>query len=186
MPNYKTPSNPTVETDDELSRRDFILIGAAGFAAIGAAAALWPLLDQMNPDQSALSQATTEVDLAPIEVGQAITVMWRGKPVLVAHRTPAEIEAARTAPKNELLDPQKDEDRVMKPEFLIVVGSCTHLGCIPQGTGATEVRGEWGGWFCPCHGSQYDTSGRVRRGPAPKNLAVPPYTFITDTTVRVG
>jgi ubiquinol-cytochrome c reductase iron-sulfur subunit len=140
----------------------------------------------MNPAADTLALSSTEVDLASVAVGQAITVTWRGKPVFIRHRTPAEIEAARAVPLADLPDPQTDQQRVIKPEWLIVVGVCTHLGCIPLGQKPGDPRGEFGGWFCPCHGSQYDTSGRIRKGPAPLNLAVPKYTFLTDTSVRIG
>jgi ubiquinol-cytochrome c reductase iron-sulfur subunit len=140
----------------------------------------------MNPAADTLALSTTEVDLSSVAVGQAITVMWRGKPVFVRHRTAAEIDAARKVDLAELRDPQADDKRVKKPEWLILVGICTHLGCIPMGQKPGDPKGEFGGWFCPCHGSVYDTSGRIRKGPAPLNLAVPTYTFLTDTSVRIG
>ena len=127
-----------------------------------------------------------EIDLAPIEVGERVTVSWRGKPVFIDHRPPERIAKARAVDLNELIDPQSDADRVVREEWLIVVGVCTHLGCIPLGQRQGDPLGDWGGWYCPCHGSQYDTSGRVRRTPAPLNLEVPPYEFITDTIVRIG
>jgi ubiquinol-cytochrome c reductase iron-sulfur subunit len=154
--------------------------------AIGAASVAVPLINSMNPSADVLSLSTTEVDLKPIAVGQAITVVWRGKPVFVRRRTPDEIKAAQGVALGELPDPQPDSARVKKPEWLILVGVCTHLGCIPQGQKPTEMRGDFGGWFCPCHGSAYDTSGRIRRGPAPRNLVVPPYEFLTDDSVRIG
>ena len=140
----------------------------------------------MNPAADTLALASTEVDISPVQVGQAITVTWRGKPVFVRHRTAAEIEAAQKVDVKELRDPQTDAQRVQKPEWLIMVGVCTHLGCIPLGQKPADPKGEFGGWFCPCHGSQYDTSGRIRKGPAPLNLLVPQYTFLTDTSVRIG
>jgi ubiquinol-cytochrome c reductase iron-sulfur subunit len=185
-PNIST--DPSHLSDDDPSRRDVILVGAGAFAVIGAAAVLWPLLDQMNPDASALSMASTDVDVAPIDEGQAITVMWRGKPIFVRHRTPAEIKEAEAAKSADLKDPQADSARV-KPghaEWLVLVGICTHLGCIPVGNKSTEMRGDYGGWFCPCHGSQYDTSGRIRQGPAPTNLEVPPYAFESATKIKIG
>jgi ubiquinol-cytochrome c reductase iron-sulfur subunit len=140
----------------------------------------------MNPAADTLALSTTEVDLSSVAEGQSITVTWRGKPVFVRHRTAEEIAAAQKVDLAELRDPQPDDKRVQKPQWLILVGICTHLGCIPMGQKSTDPRGEYGGWFCPCHGSVYDTSGRIRKGPAPLNLAVPQYTFLTDTSVRIG
>jgi ubiquinol-cytochrome c reductase iron-sulfur subunit len=160
--------------------------GAVG--AFGVAAVAWPFIDQMNPAADVLALATTEVDISKIEVGQAITIKWRGHPVFIRHRTPDEIKAAETVNLEDLKDPQPDSARVQKgkEQWLILVGVCTHLGCIPLGQKPGEPRGEFGGWFCPCHGSQYDTSGRIRKGPAPQNLPVPPYAFESDTVVLVG
>mgnify|MGYP001979376828 FL=1 len=155
-----------------------------GAVAIGSVA--WPLVDQMNPAKDTLALASTEVDLTPVEAGQAITVMWRGAPVFIKHRTTEEIMEARKVDVAELRDPQTDEERVKKEQWLVMVGICTHLGCVPLGQKPSDVKGEYGGWFCPCHGSHYDTSGRIRKGPAPKNLVVPEYEFTTDTTVRIG
>ena len=163
------------------SRRDFLFLATGAVAAIGAASVAWPLIDQMNPDASTLALASTEVDLAPIAQGQIVTVKWRGGPVFVRHRTAKEIEAAQATPLSELKDPQTDEARVQKPEWLIVSGVCTHLGCVPLGH-----EGQYEGWKCPCHGSVYDTSGRIRQGPAPQNLFVPEYTFLTPTRVKIG
>jgi ubiquinol-cytochrome c reductase iron-sulfur subunit len=168
------------------TRRDFLQIAATSLAAIGAAVAVWPLIDSMNAAKDTLALSTTEVDLAPVQLGQRLTVKWRGSPVFVDHRTPEEIKVADAVDVGSLRDPQTDAQRVKKPEWLIVVGVCTHLGCVPLGQKPTDPRGEYGGWFCPCHGSQYDTSGRIRQGPAPANLAVPPYQFTTDTTVKIG
>jgi len=168
------------------TRRDFLYLITAGVGAVGTVAALWPAVDQMNPAADVLALSSIEVDLTPIAAGQAITVVWRGKPVFVRHRTPQEIEQARAVPVRELTDPQTDQARTQKPEWLVVVGVCTHLGCVPLGTRPTDPKGDFGGWFCPCHGSHYDTSGRIRKGPAPKNLPVPAYTFLTDTRVRIG
>ena len=193
-----TPAHFPVPDEDEPSRRDVIMIAAGGFAAAGAVLALWPLLDQMNPDQSALSLASTEVDLAHVEAGQAITVMWRGQPLFVRRRTPAEIAAAKAVDVNSLPDPlarndnlpenapATDADRATKPEWLILIGVCTHLGCTPQVSTPQMPEGEYGGWLCHCHGSLYDTAGRIRKGPAPQNLQVPPYAFLSDTRVKVG
>ncbi|MCW5700264.1 MAG: ubiquinol-cytochrome c reductase iron-sulfur subunit [Rhodospirillales bacterium] len=168
------------------TRRDFLLITTGVLSAAGAALALWPFIDSMNPAKDTLALATTGVDLSAIEEGQSITVVWRGKPVFIRHRTATEIEEARAVAMDQLVDPQADEDRVEKPEWLVMVGVCTHLGCIPLGQKPSDPKGDFGGWFCPCHGSHYDTSGRIRKGPAPKNLAIPPYEFIDDTTIRIG
>jgi ubiquinol-cytochrome c reductase iron-sulfur subunit len=142
----------------------------------------------MNPDAGALALASIEVDLSPIKPGQAITVQWRGKPVFIRDRTEQEVEAARSVPLRDLPDPQADAARVKKghDNWLIVVGVCTHLGCIPKGQNLGDSKGEYGGWFCPCHGSMYDTSGRIRKGPAPENLHVPPYQFVSDTKIKIG
>jgi ubiquinol-cytochrome c reductase iron-sulfur subunit len=171
------------------TRRDFIFIAAGAVAAVGTAATIWPFISQMNPAADTRALSTTEVDLTAIEVGQQIKVMWQGKPVFVRHRTPAEIASARRDDYAALKDPQMDADRLVqedgqpgRAEWLILEANCTHLGCVP-----TFVTGSaFGGWFCPCHGSDYDTSGRIRRGPAPKNLEVPTYDFASDTLVRIG
>lgn len=168
------------------TRRDFLLHSTVAVGALGGAMMVWPLLDSMNPAADTLSLSTTEFSVTGIEPGQGITIVWRGKPVFVRHRTEEEIAAANAVEMGELPDPQDDASRAVRPEFLILVGICTHLGCIPLGMKQTEPRGEFGGWFCPCHGSHYDTSGRIRKGPAPTNLEVPPYEFVSDTTVRVG
>ncbi len=165
----------------EPTRRDFIVVAAGAFAAVGAAAAVWPFIHQMNPSADVLALSSTEVDLTQIAAGQSLTVLWRGKPVFVRHRTAAEIEQAQKDDSAALPDPQKDADRVKKPEWLVMMGVCTHLGCVPLGQ-----QGEYGGWFCPCHGSHYDTSGRIRKGPAPANLPVPEYAFLNDTRIRIG
>lgn len=171
---------------DSGTRRDFINLLVNTTAVFGAAAVAWPIISSLNPSQDVLALASTEVDISQIEVGQAITVKWRGKPVFIRHRTPEEIKSAEDTDINSLRDPQTDEQRVQKPEWLILVGVCTHLGCVPQGQKPSEPRGQYGGWFCPCHGSEYDTSGRIRRGPAPLNLEVPKYTFTSDTLVTIG
>lgn len=174
---------PSAESN---ARRDFLYMSATAMAAVGAGSVAWPFISQMNPAADTLAMSTTEVDLSPIEEGQAITVMWRGKPVFIRRRTAEEIKAAEDVSVEELRDKQADKERVQKPEWLIVVGVCTHLGCVPLGQKTGDERGEFGGWFCPCHGSAYDTSGRIRKGPAPKNLEVPTYTFLSDTLVRIG
>lgn len=179
-------SAPATPTGSEPTRRDFLYLASAGVAAIGAAAVAWPLIDQWNPAADVLALASIEVNLAGIERGQAITVSWRGRPVFIRHRTPEEIAAAEAVNPDDLPDPQTDASRVIKPEWLIVVGVCTHLGCIPLGQNVGEDRGEFNGWFCPCHGSAYDISGRIRKGPAPSNLTVPPYQFVSDTVIQIG
>lgn len=168
------------------SRREFLYLAAGAFGGVGTALALWPFIDSMNPSAEVLALSTVEVDLSPIELGQAITVLWQKKPVFVRHRTEKEIKEAEDTPLSALKDPQKDSARVIKPQWLVVIGICTHLGCIPLGNKPTDPRGEWGGWYCPCHGSEYDTSGRIRQGPAPKNLYLPPYKFISDTKIEIG
>jgi ubiquinol-cytochrome c reductase iron-sulfur subunit len=173
-------------TEEEGTRRDFLIIAASAVTAVGAAVTLVPLIDSMNPARDTLALSTTEVDIAPVQVGQRLTVSWRGKPVFIDHRTPQEIKEAQSVDVSELRDPQTDAQRVKKAEWLVVVGVCTHLGCVPLGQRPTDPRGDYGGWFCPCHGSLYDTSGRIRKGPAPLNLQLPPYEFTTDTTVKIG
>lgn len=179
-------TSSTVQHGDGGTRRDFLELVTWATVGVGAAALAWPLIDQMNPSADVLALASTEVDLSKIPEGSAIKVMWRGKPVFVRHRTAEEIAQAEAVPLSELRDPEPDSARVKKPEWLIMVGVCTHLGCIPLGTATGEPKGEYGGWFCPCHGSHYDQSGRIRKGPAPANLAIPAYTFLSDTLVRIG
>jgi ubiquinol-cytochrome c reductase iron-sulfur subunit len=174
----------THDAPEGVKRRDFLVLSAQAMAGLGAAALIWPFVDSMNPSADVLAMASTEVDLSPIAEGQEIRVMWRGKPVFIRHRTKKEIEEARSVDVSALPDPQKDEDRVAKgkDQWMIMVGVCTHLGCVPLGNNA----GDYDGWFCPCHGSHYDTSGRVRKGPAPTNLHIPEYTFLTDNKVKIG
>ena len=171
----------TTATMGGATRRDFLFIATGAAGVVAAGATVWPLINQMNPDASTLAAASTEVDIGNIAEGQIVTVKWRGKPVFVRHRTTKEIESARAVPLGELRDPATDESRAAKPEWLIVTGICTHLGCVPLGH-----QGDYDGWFCPCHGSVYDTSGRIRQGPAPANLAVPPYKFVSDTKIAIG
>jgi len=173
---------------DGTTKRDFLKLVTGATAAVGIGAIIWPLIDMMNPSADVLALSSTEVTLTPIPEGQGITVVWRAKPIFVRHRTPHEIKEAEDVPLNQLSDPQPDSERV-KPghaQWIIVVGICTHLGCVPLGNKPTDPRGQWGGWFCPCHGSQYDTSGRVRHGPAPLNLALPPYAFESDSKIKIG
>ena len=163
------------------SRRDFLFIATGAVGAVGLGSVAWPLINQMNPDASTLALASSEVDISGIAEGQIVTIKWRGKPVFVRYRTKKEINEARSVDERTLPDPQTDESRVKKAEWLVLVGVCTHLGCVPLGH-----QGEYEGWFCPCHGSVYDTSGRIRKGPAPKNLEVPSYEFLSDTKVKIG
>ncbi len=168
------------------ARRDFLMLTAGAFGAVGVGAAVCPLIDQMNPAADTLAASTTEVNLEPIELGQRVLIKWRGKPVFISRRTKKSIDEARSVKLADLVDRQSDQDRARNPEWLILVGVCTHLGCIPAGSKAGELRGEFGGWFCPCHGSHYDTSGRIRKGPAPKNLEVPDYAFLPGNKVIIG
>ena len=181
-----TNNNTKVNEGEDETRRDFLQLTAGAFGAVGVGALAWPLVDSMNPAADTLALSTTEVDLSPIAQGQAITAMWRGKPVFIRHRTKSEIDNAAGVKSAEMIDPEEDKARVQKPEWLVLVGVCTHLGCIPLGTSQGEAKGEFNGWFCPCHGSHYDSSGRIRKGPAPRNLEVPEYTFISDTVVKIG
>jgi ubiquinol-cytochrome c reductase iron-sulfur subunit len=177
-----------------------LVVAGNAFAAVGAASLLWPFIQQMNPDASTKALSSVEIDLSPVKEGQAITAMWRGKPIFIRNRTKAEIESAinvdiKDLPdglaRNDALpvdDPATDANRTIKghENWIVLIGICTHLGCIPKGQAMGDERGEYGGWFCPCHGSQYDTSGRIRKGPAPRNLEVPPFEFVSDTKIKVG
>ena len=167
--------------DKKTNRRDFIFTASYALGAVGVGAAVWPLIDQMNPDASVKALASTEVDISGVERGQSITVLWRGKPVFIRRRTDEEIAKAKEVNLKELKHPEKDEDRAKDPEWLVMLGVCTHLGCVPLGD-----KGEYGGWFCPCHGSHYDTSGRIRKGPAPTNMEVPKYEFVNSNTIKIG
>jgi ubiquinol-cytochrome c reductase iron-sulfur subunit len=174
------------------TRRDFLMVATGALGAVGVAATAWPFINNLNPAADTLALSSIEVNVQPIQVGQAITVKWRGKPVFIRHRTPEDIKAAETVPMSELPDPQTDNSRVtdtakkVRPEWLIMIGICTHLGCVPLGNKPGQDKGHYNGWYCPCHGSAYDTSGRIRKGPAPKNLEIPDYLFTSDSLVRIG
>jgi len=167
-------------------RRDFLQLSTITIGTVGTVAFLWPFLKSMNPAEDTLALGTTEVDISAIQEGQSITVKWRGKPIFIRKRTKDEIAEAKEVNFTDLKDPEQDIDRVKKEEWLVLVGVCTHLGCVPLGQKFTDKKGEYNGWYCPCHGSHYDTSGRIRKGPAPKNLPVPPYSFLNDTTIKIG
>jgi ubiquinol-cytochrome c reductase iron-sulfur subunit len=191
---------PVATDAEEPARRDFLILAANAFVAVGGAVALWPFIDQMNPDAGTQALSSIEVDIAPIKEGQAITVLWRGKPVFIRHRTPKEIEEANAVDVKELRDeyarnealPSTDlatdlnRTKAGHENWIIMVGICTHLGCIPKGQALGDKKGDYDGWFCPCHGSHYDTAGRIRKGPAPRNLEVPVYEFLTDTKIKIG
>lgn len=181
--------------DNAGNRRDFLYVATAATGAVAGVAAVWPLVNQMNPSADVRALASVEVDISDVEVGTQITVKWRGKPVFIRRRSAEEIESARAVALADLADPvarnannpgasADDANRALDDtgEWLVMMGVCTHLGCVPLGDGA----GEFGGWFCPCHGSHYDTSGRIRKGPAPENLMVPTAVFIDDTTIKLG
>ena len=173
--------------DGKETRRDFLYLATGAVAATGFGTALWPLIDSMNPAADTRAIASIEINIAPIGLGQRITVKWRGKPVFIVRRTKEAIQAAEADDNNPgLIDPERDTDRIQRQDWLVVVGICTHLGCIPVGQKAVQPRGDWGGWFCPCHGSHYDKSGRIRKGPAPQNLVVPPYRFGSDSKLFIG
>ena len=183
--NTQDSANP--ELEDE-GKRDFIYIATGAAAAVGAASIAWPLVNQMGPAADTLAAGSIEIDLGKVEEGQQLKMLWRGKPVFVRHRTPEEIAKAEADDSVKMKDPATDNSRLismpdgkLNPKYLVMVGVCTHFGCVPVGEA-----GEFDGWYCPCHGSHYDTSGRIRKGPAPTNLEVPPYTYINDTTIKVG
>jgi ubiquinol-cytochrome c reductase iron-sulfur subunit len=174
----------TTASSADSTRRDFLFVATGAAAAVGTVFTAWPFISQMNPDASTIAAgAPIEVDLTPIAEGQDIKVFWRGKPIYISHRTKKQIEEARSVPVSSLPDPQSDQSRVKEghDQWLVVIGICTHLGCIP-----IAHEGNYDGFFCPCHGSQYDTSGRIRQGPAPSNLAVPPYQFVSDSKIQIG
>ena len=162
-------------------RRDFLFTVTYTIGAVGIGATIWPLIDQMNPGSSVKALATTEVDVSSVELGKTITVLWRGKPIFIRRRTKEEIKEASAVDLKNLKDPEKDKDRAKNPEWLVMIGVCTHLGCVPLGE-----KGEYNGWFCPCHGSHYDTSGRIRKGPAPNNLEIPKYEFVDNNIIKIG
>ncbi|QJB68465.1 ubiquinol-cytochrome c reductase iron-sulfur subunit [Parasphingorhabdus halotolerans] len=187
----------TVETADSIGsdeetegvrRRDFINIAAVSFAGAGAVATVFPLVNQMNPSADVLALASIEVDISAIERGQAVKTSWRKQPIFIRNLTDAEIAEANAVAVDDLRDPQTLAERtsVGKENWLITLGVCTHLGCVPLGAAQGEVKGEYGGYFCPCHGSHYDTAARIRKGPAPKNLEVPEHEFLSDTVVKIG
>jgi ubiquinol-cytochrome c reductase iron-sulfur subunit len=170
------------------TKRDLLELVAGAGAAMLAGGIGVALISSMNPSKDVLAVSSVEIDLTPIQTGSGITVMWQGKPIFIRHRTDKEITEARTVDLGDLRDPQTDQSRIKAghDQWIILIGICTHLGCIPLGNKPTDMRGEWGGWFCPCHGSQYDTSGRIRKGPAPLDLFVPPYAFESDTKIKIG
>ena len=168
-------------SDKKPKRREFLFTVSYAVGAVGVGAVVWPLVDQMNPDASVKALASTEVDVSSVQPGNTITVLWRGKPVFIRRRTQDEIAEARSVKLEELPHPEKDEDRAKDPEWLVMLGICTHLGCVPL-----NDKGDYDGWFCPCHGSHYDTSGRIRKGPAPINMEIPEYVFLNDNTIKIG
>jgi ubiquinol-cytochrome c reductase iron-sulfur subunit len=185
-------------TKPEPTRRDFLYIATGAVGAVGAAFAAWPFIDQMNPTSAVLAMASIEADISSVQLGQQVVFKWRGHPLFVRRRTPKEIAEARAVSLSDLPDPvarnanlpdnapATDANRGSKAEWLVLVGVCTHLGCTPTVSTPQAPQGDYGGWLCHCHGSQYDTAGRIRKGPAPQNLAVPPYSFLSDTKIKVG
>jgi len=172
---------------EQTTRRDFIYIAAAGGTVVGLGLSAWPFIDSFNPAADTLAAGTTEVDVSALQPGERLTVAWRERPVFIERRTPQTLALARADDDDPgLIDPEIDADRVIDEEWLVVVGVCTHLGCVPLGQSVGDNRGRFGGWYCPCHGSVYDVSGRVRRGPAPKNLEIPPYQFTGPSRIRIG
>ena len=170
-----------VKNAKKKSRRNFIHQASGALGVVAVASAGWPLVDQMNPSKDVEALSKIEIDLSDLAEGRSTTVMWRGKPLFIKHRTTKEIDEANRVNIDDLPDPETDKDRVKNPKYLVLVGVCTHLGCVPASN-----KGEYNGWFCPCHGSHYDTSGRIRKGPAPTNLEIPPYIFTNDKTILVG
>jgi ubiquinol-cytochrome c reductase iron-sulfur subunit len=188
------PPPSSADDENDPSRRDFLVMTAGAMGAVGACCTAYPLIQSMNPAADTLALSTTDVDLSSLKEGQSMNTVWQGKPIFIRYRTQKEIDEARAVAMGDLKDPQTDQDRVAQsafggkdmPQWLILVGICTHLGCIPLGQKPTDPHGNYDGWFCPCHGSQYDSSGRIRQGPAPKNLTVPPYSFTDATHVTIG
>ncbi len=180
--NIKKTSEKKIDSE----KRDFLFLTTGGLAVAGGILTGWTLIDTMNPAKDVLALSSTEVDLSPIEEGMSLTVMWRGKPVFIRHRTQEEIYKARDVNIKDLIHKTSDDDRVQDPKWLVVLGVCTHLGCVPLGQKIGDNKGDFGGWFCPCHGSHYDTSGRIRKGPAPLNLDVPPYSFVSEEIIKIG
>ena len=168
------------------NRRDFLQLSTLTLGGIGTAAFIWPFIKSMSPAEDTLAAGSTEVDISMIEEGQSVTIKWRGKPVFIKKRTKEEIEAAKMVQASDLRDPQDDADRVQKEEWLVLVGVCTHLGCVPLGQKLSDMKGDYDGWYCPCHGSHYDTSGRIRKGPAPTNMEIPKYEFVNANTIKIG
>lgn len=183
-----TDDKVTTDAGDGVRRRDFINIAAVSFAGVGGLAVVYPLVNQMNPSADVLALASIEVDVSQIQPGQGIKTIFRKQPLFIRHLTPAEISQANSVPVSELRDPQTLAERTKegKANFLVTMGVCTHLGCVPLGVAPGENKGEYNGYFCPCHGSHYDAAGRIRKGPAPKNLEVPEYEFTSDTIVKIG
>jgi len=173
-------------SENNKPRRDFIKLASMTLGGVGAASLAIPFISSMQPGKDALALASTEIDLTPIPEGESLTVVWRGKPVFIKHRSQEEIQLAQEIKIEDLIDVEEDSARVQNDEWLIVLGVCTHLGCVPLGQKTTDSKGDYGGWFCPCHGSHYDTSGRIRKGPAPKNLEVPPYVFLSENRIKIG
>lgn len=182
----ETTETPDMIEEPQETRRDFLYYATAGAGAVGLGAAIWPLVNSLNPSADVAALSVIEVDLDGVEPGTRITVSWSGKPVFIDHRTEEQIAKARADDTAPLPDPALDADRAIRPEWLVQIGICTHLGCIPLGQGSSDPLGDWDGWFCPCHGSHYDTAGRIRKGPAPRNLDLPPYAFKSDTVVVIG
>ena len=168
-------------SDKKPKRREFLFTASYAVGAVGVGVVVWPLVDQMNPDASVKALASTEVDVSSVKPGNTITVLWRGKPVFIRRRTQEEIVEAKSVKLEDLKDPQKDEERAKDPEWLVMLGVCTHLGCVPL-----DQKGDYNGWFCPCHGSHYDTSGRIRKGPAPTNMEIPKYEFVNTNIIKIG
>jgi len=184
--NDRSISNNEMNTPG-MKRRDFLYIATGSLGVVAASGSVWPLIDAMNPGADIRSLAKVEVDLASISVGARITVQWAQKPIFIDHRSEQQIANAMTDDNNmNLIDPALDSERAQRAEWLVQIGICTHLGCVPKGQSPGDLRGKWNGWFCVCHGSVYDAAGRVRKGPAPRNLDLPPYSFISDTLLRIG